>query len=432
MSSGGGGGQKSSLATGIGSVVGGLIGADAASGDKSKAQGYAEDAFNQLLALGLPPDLSKEIIFQKFQEAGILNPQMEQAIEQSYSKVAQMQKNTPTRDAEMEALSRFRQLSKTGLGAQDRSALNQIRDQTQRDLEGKRQQILQNAQTRGMGGSGNELIAQLQAAQGGANQSSLEGDRIAAMAQERASQALGQNASLASTIRSEDYKADLTSAEAQDQMDRMNVDRQIARQTRNVGATNLAQTQNLQNKQNLMNANTQMNNQELLRQNDAKRQNWLDQMQLAKVKSGAFGGLSDEYAGRADDTAKGEQKKWTGIGSVADSGADEFKSGVGMVTGGTGFAALSDKKAKKNIKSGDSEIKEFLEAATPYSYDYKDSNEHRVSPMAQDLEESKIGKESIMETPKGKAIDYSNIFGKIVASQGYLHKEIEDLKKKKS
>jgi hypothetical protein len=316
MSGGGGGGIGSS----IGGIVGGIIGGDKASGDRSKGQGYAEQAFNELLGIGLPPDLSKEIIMQKFQEAVIMTQELEQEINLTHSKMADLQESPETRDAQMEALNTFKSLSKTGLGAQDKAALNQVRDQVQRDLEGKRQQILQNMQQRGMGGSGAELITQLQASQGSANQASLEGDRLAAMAQERALGALGKSADLAGNIRGTDYDVMSNKARAADELNRFNVQNQIGTQRQNIGAKNLAQANNLSNKQNIMNKNVAMANEEKDRQNEAQRTYWLDQMNRSKVRSGAYDDAASEYRGRAKRIAGEEQARWTALGSLAEEG----------------------------------------------------------------------------------------------------------------
>lgn len=317
MSGGGGGG----LGGAIGGIVGGIIGGDKASGDRSKGQGYAEQAFNELLAIGLPPDLSKEIIMQKFQEAGIMTPELEQEIAQQHSKMAELQEDPETRNAQMEALNTFKSLSKTGLGATDKAALNQVRDQVQRDLEGKRQQILQNMQQRGMGGSGAELISQLQASQGSANQASEESDRLAAMAQERALSALGRSADLAGNVRSQDFSNESAKARAQDELSRFNVDNQRSVQARNIGAKNQAQAQNLSNKQRIMDANINQANSEKLRQAQAQRDYWNDQLRRSQGRSSAYEGLGNEYTRRGNAIAGREQALWTGIGDIAEKGA---------------------------------------------------------------------------------------------------------------
>lgn len=341
---GGSGGGGGGLGAQLGGIVGGFVGQDQASGDRTKAQGYAEAAFNELLALGLPPDLSKEVIMQKFQQAGIMSPEMEQAINQTHSKVSEMQEDPATREAQMGALNQLRKLGQSGLGAQDRAGLNQVRDQVQRDLEAKRQQILQNQQARGMSGSGAELIAQLQGAQGGANQASMEGDRLAGMAQQRALQAISQGANLAGGIRGQDYQTAMNRASAEDQMNRFNTENQIARQQRNAGARNLAQAQNLSAKQRTQDMNTTQANNELLRQNEAKRDYWNDVNTRAKIRSGANQNLGGIYQNRGDALAKQNQDRYTAIGgfledavkAVYTMGGSEMMGGGGQKTAGGG------------------------------------------------------------------------------------------------
>lgn len=367
MSSGGGsGGGGGGIGASIGGIIGGYVGADAASGDKAKAQGYAEQAMNQLISLGMPPDLSKEIIYQKFQEAGILTPEMEQAIEIAHSKVAGMQEDPTGRNAQLEALGQLKDLSHAGLGAQDRADLSRVRNSVQRDLEAKRQQILQNQQARGMGGSGSELITQLQAAQGDANMASQQGMDIAGQAQQRALQALGQYGAMGSQVRGQDYTASMNKAQAEDELNRFNVQNQIARQQRNVANQNLASAQNLKNKQSLMNANVNQGNQELLRQGDAKHQYWEDQAKRNQILAGGYGGLSDEYGQRAATKAKQKQDEYTAWGgliskavkAIATYGGSEMMPSMGG--GGNGgntssFAGgdspYDDQEWSKKLKS---------------------------------------------------------------------------------
>lgn len=346
MSGGGGGG----IGSAVGGIVGGIIGDHKSSGDRAKGQGYAEQAFNELLSIGVPPDLSKEIIMQKFQEAGIMTPELEQEINLTHSKMAELQEDPETREAQMEALNTFKSLSKTGLGATDRAALNQVRDTVQRDLEGKRQQILQSMQQRGMGGSGAELIAQLQGSQGSANQASMEGDRLAAMAEERALSALGKSADLAGNIRGTDYNVQSDKARSQDELNRFNTQNQIGMQRQNVGAKNAAQAQNLSNKQRVADANVGQANNEKLRQADAERQYWLDQVTRGQVRSGGYAGLGDEYTGRANRIAGKEQKLWTGVGdltekvgkAIATMGVSEMMpSGGGAASAGGSYQDYS-------------------------------------------------------------------------------------------
>ncbi len=70
---------------------------------------------------------------------------------------------------------------------------------------------------------------------------------------------------------------------------------------------------------------------------------------------------------------------------------------------------MSDETAKKHIVSGESDVQEFLDALHAYSYEYKDKKfgeGTHISPMAQELEQSKLGKEQIINTPEGKMVNY--------------------------
>lgn len=342
MGSGGGGGG---IGSAVGGIIGSVVGHDAASGDRSKSQGYAEDAMNALTSIGVPPDQSKEIILQKFQQAGILTPEMEKQIDIAHSKVSEMQPANQGRNAQIQALTQLQQLGKTGLGAQDRAALNQIRDETQTALEGKRQQILQNMQARGMGGSGAELIAQLQGSQGSANQASQQGDQVAAQAQNRALQAIMNSASLGGNIQSADTQLAMNKAQAQDELNRFNTQNQMAQQQRNVASGNQAQQSNLANSQALSNANVSQANQEKYRQSNAQRQNWLDQVTRAKTQSQGYNYGAQDYANRANNEEEGATKMWTGIGGLADSGVSAL---AGMPSGGGGGSSTNMKNAKFN------------------------------------------------------------------------------------
>ncbi len=85
--------------------------------------------------------------------------------------------------------------------------------------------------------------------------------------------------------------------------------------------------------------------------------------------------------------------------------------GLGAL-GSIGAAFVSDINLKKDIKSGDKSIGEFLAALKPYDYKYKDEKHGKGaqnSVMAQDLEKSEIGKKAVIDTPEGKMVDYSKL-----------------------
>jgi len=109
--------------------------------------------------------------------------------------------------------------------------------------------------------------------------------------------------------------------------------------------------------------------------------------------------------------------------------------GQGMSTGGqiAAMAAMSDETKKKNVKKADSEIKEFLASLSASKYEYKDKKHGEgryVSPMAQELEKTELGKSMVLETEDGKMVDYGRGFGAILAAQAHLNKRLDKMEKR--
>ena len=97
---------------------------------------------------------------------------------------------------------------------------------------------------------------------------------------------------------------------------------------------------------------------------------------------------------------------------------------------GAAAISMSDKRAKKKIKSGDERIKGFLDNLSAYDYEYKDKKHgkgRQVSVMAQDLEKSDLGKQFVIDTPAGKKVDYGKGLAAILAAQAHLNKRLKQV-----
>lgn len=108
------------------------------------------------------------------------------------------------------------------------------------------------------------------------------------------------------------------------------------------------------------------------------------------------------------------------------------RAGDAAATAATGG---SDKNMKKDIKSGDKEIASFLDAMKAHSYKYKDEKHGKgrhVSPMAQELEKTDIGKSMVFDSPDGKMVDYGKGLGAMLAAQAQLHERLKKLEGKKA
>lgn len=308
-------------------VVGGIMGSISASSGRKAAAAAAAAALAELNKIGLPPDLSKQIILEKFQSQGVLTPELEQDINLQASQVAQIKEDPSLRANQMDVLSTLGQVSRGGLRAEDRAAYNELRQATQRDSEAKRQQILQQMQARGMGGSGNELMTQLQSAQAAEDAQSAGADRLAAQASQNALAALAQRAQQAGSMRGQDFNVNQARALAEDDRNKFLFQNSVARQRANVSAQNEAQRANLSNAQRLSDENASQSNRESLRQVQAKRDYYQDQMSLATAKANAL----NNQATVAQNNANSQANMWSGLGNSV----------------GQGFAAYGNYAAKK-------------------------------------------------------------------------------------
>lgn len=126
----------------------------------------------------------------------------------------------------------------------------------------------------------------------------------------------------------------------------------------------------------------------------------------------------------AEPTSKAEK-------SGKDSG--EGIMAIGKLMGGSGeggAAAMSDENTKTNTKNGEASLKAFVSQLGTHKYNYKDQKHGEgahISPMAQEIEKSEIGKSLIVETPEGKAVNYAKAGGVMLATAAMLNKRMEEI-----
>lgn len=95
---------------------------------------------------------------------------------------------------------------------------------------------------------------------------------------------------------------------------------------------------------------------------------------------------------------------------------------------------VSDERAKENISYAQNDLEDFMNALGAYSYEYKDKSHGEgrfISPMAQEFEKSKLGKDAVVETPSGlKMVNYGRIAGVQTAALALLNQKYNDLEKR--
>jgi hypothetical protein len=151
--------------------------------------------------------------------------------------------------AELKSLEMLEQMSDEGLTATDRADLAKIQGGANRNLRGQMGAIKQNMQSRGISGSGLDLMSQQNAAQAAAERQAYSDLEVAAQGQSRRERATMDLGALGSQLSQQDYNREAQKAMAQDAINRFNtqntnraneVDRttQQGIANKNVGLTN--------------------------------------------------------------------------------------------------------------------------------------------------------------------------------------------------
>lgn len=411
----------------IGSVIGGILGNNAAKMDRSKAKEKAKEALQYWKDLGMAPDTSLPLMLKELQAAGQLTPELEEEMTLAASEFNNIQEDQGLRDTQLEALNKFKQNAETGFGPEERAAYNQMQQGVRQDTRAKQEQILADQQRRGMGGSGNELIAQLQASQSGADQQADGANDLMAMLAERMRQGSQDMASTAANVRGQDYTVASDKAKALDARNQFLNQNATARERANVLAKNNAQAANLANAQNISNQNVANANAELARQQAAKVTQYGQNLQKTAGISGASNNMSDFYANQGNAKAAAQVAIGQGAGQAVDAGAEMAMKVAPMA------ASMSDERNKEDIEYNDQDMESFLDSITPVSFNYKPevrndpraSKDRQLGVMAQDLEKTPMGDEAVNETDKGKIVNYDDLQPKMLAALAYLNNKLK-------
>jgi hypothetical protein len=310
-----------------GAIYGGISGAA-----KQKAQQQAaEKAMAQAAAQygGIVPPEVKELLVEELKKQGVFTPEIESSISAGESNWKAITENKSTVDAQQAALQQMAGVSRTGLQATDRAALNKVRNENQRDIEGKNQQILQEMQARGIGGSGAELAMQIANSQAGAENAADQSDRLAAQAQQNALAALKDTSSMASQARGDDFRVASAKAQAADEMQRFNVSNQRDVAQRNVEVRNKAQAANLDESQRIYEQNIANRRAEALRMEQAKQDRFTNQMNKASALSNIYTGQANQMIKNGKDQAESQQNFGSGLGRMVGAG---YKGYAGLKT----------------------------------------------------------------------------------------------------
>ena len=309
------------------SALGGLAGNLMAGQQASAMAGANKLQGLSVLASALNrPEALQDVNFAQYASpdeyalAGMISPEA-----MSPTELRNILLNAEARQAQMDALGQYRDLSNEGLSAIDRAALTEIQNQVANQERASRESVLQNMAQRGMSGSGQELASSLQSQQAGSQNANLMGQQVAAQAQQARLQALGNMANLGSGIERADYEREANKATAQDAINQFNVQNRNVAQAGNIGAKQNIMNMNVSERNRINQANIDMQNQE---QFQNKVGNKIAQYGANQAYSS---GLSGSLAGMGQSQAGQAQSQY-------QTQAGMF--GTGLQTGGTLAGAM--------------------------------------------------------------------------------------------
>lgn len=296
-------------------ILGGALGNIFSQGDASRAGDAMRAALRAYQDISLPKlgDLNLE----QLASVGALTPQMEAFLGLGPSAMEGLPLNPQARQQYMQGLDFFNQRMNAGLTPADKVLSELGLTNALGSAQAQNSAVLQNMQARGMGGSGNELIARLNAGQQAAEMARRSGVDLAQQAQQAKMLAAGQFMQGAGNLRSQDFGEASAKAQAADQVARYNNQMSNAAMMRNVDRTNMGSQFNLQNQQNIANQNVGLRNQQqMYNKFQIPQQNFQNQMQRAAGLAGQQQNMGQYYGNQAANT----QNMWSGIGKGVAGG----------------------------------------------------------------------------------------------------------------
>lgn len=306
----------------MGSVVGSILGNQAANRQMDDANRAREEALKLFASIGTPDLASQEVSLIAPQSVGDYQAILESANNLGPSAMEGISLDPRLQQAQMAALQQLSDIGQTGLTPAEAAALQQAQSQAQAQAQAKSAQLMQEFARRGTGGSGMELAARMQAAQGASANASAASANLMQQAQQRALQAISNQASLAGQIGQQQFGQQSDVARAKDLINQYNAANQQSVQQRNTQAQNIAAQQNLANRQNIANAAASTANQQQMHNKALIQQQFNNRMARAGGMAGQYSGIANAHEGQAGRTAD----MYAGIGRGVDTAIGTYLS----------------------------------------------------------------------------------------------------------
>jgi hypothetical protein len=294
-------------------ILGGLFGGD----NSDEVNEYMNKAMASLEGI-VPPDLAKAIVYDLYTQGGTLTPQELSKLPEELQQVVLLKEDPRAIQRVKAQQSALEELAQTGMGAQERFALEQSRLKSAQDFAANLKSIEQQSQQRGLAGSGASLAMQLSAAQQGSQNEAMQNMQAAAMAAENRRGAIAQAMAGAQNLRQQDLAVEQSNVEAKRQRQIFDIQNALARQQANAQMAQQSNIYNLQRQQEVMDRNIQQANQEALRRNYlAPQLMYQNQLGLANSRAKIYGERAGLAQSQGQARAQGIADMFGGISSAA-------------------------------------------------------------------------------------------------------------------
>jgi len=310
------------------------------------------------------------------------------------------------RDSQLTSMSALQDIvDRGGMNLADAANMNRMQTQAATADQGRRAAILQNMGQRGMGGSGMELMAQLQSGQAATDRASQAGMDQAGMMQDRALQSILSRGDVGRQMTNDQWQRDAQRAQAQDAISQFNARNALQNQQNTAQNQMRADVSNRDYSTGVQQANVGRRAQQQAA--NVNRQNRAQEYNVGRSQQ-----QFDNQITQAGGTA---QSRIAQAQAINDAQARENER-VGTMIGGAGTigaaAIASDEGTKENVQGvTDQQLEEFFEAVSPKTFEYRDpgqpgqSEGEKIGFIAQDVEGTSLG-EMILRKQQGQPIKY--------------------------
>lgn len=324
---------------------------DVFKGPKDVMSPYLRAATDELGKVQVPAIEAMKIKLAELVQQGVITPEQAQATLVENNAFDDVSVNAQARGAQMSALQELQdQIANGGLSDVARSRIQQTLDEVNNNQRGQDQAITQDAQRRGVAGSGLELAQRLMSQQNAANTAGRQGMDIAAMAEQAKMQALEQASRLGGQIETNDFSQQAQKAQAQNAIEQFNATNQQQVTMANIAARNAAQQANLAEKQRIADTNVRNENTNRERNSNLIQQNYENRLSKAQSVAGALGAQGQQAQNYANQQAKRSSDLFSGaVGTAATFGAGSFggPAALGVQSIGGGNTTLTGAQRDK-------------------------------------------------------------------------------------